>query len=436
MMGSAHPMNDAYDCIVIGGGPGGSTTATLLADAGRRVLLLERGRFPRFHIGESLMPETYWTFQRLGMLPKLKASHFVKKYSVQFTNASGKDSAPFYFDEMNPHECSQTWQVVRSEFDQMMLDNASEHGVEVWQDANVNDVILEPSQTDSLSRARGVIVTRQGEAPRRIEAKVVIDATGTSALLSRKLGIRRPDPKLRKASIFAHYRGARRDPGKNEGATLVLSTTEQDGWFWYIPLPNDIVSIGVVGDLDRLVTTRDNPERTLDEEIRNCRGLDGRMTGAVRVSPAHVLSDFSCRATRCAGEGWVLVGDAFGFLDPIYSSGVFLALKSGEMAADCINEAFEKDDFSPAQLGKWGPMLSDGMQAMRKLVYAFYTRGFSFGQFMRKHPDLKRNLVELLIGDVFRPEVNRIFDTMGQEVPLPGPVPLEQPGAEREEAAA
>lgn len=425
-----------YDVVVIGGGPGGATVATLVADAGHKVLLVERGRFPRFHIGESLMPETYWTFKRLGMLPKMKASNFVRKYSVQFTNASGRDSAPFYFDEMNPNECSQTWQVVRSEFDRMMLENAAEHGVEVWQEANVQDVVFEPAENDSLPRATGVIVSRKGESSVRINAKVVVDATGTSALLSKKLGIRQPDPKLRKASLFAHFKGAKRDPGKNEGATLVLSTTDHDGWFWYIPLPDDMVSIGVVGDLDRLITRRENPEKTLDEEIKNCRGLDGRMTDAVRVSPVHVLSDFSWRASRCAGDGWVLVGDAFGFLDPIYSSGVFLALKSGEMAADAINEAFAKQDFSGAQLGKWGQDVSDGMHLMRKLVYAYYTKGFSFGQFMRKHPELKRNLVELLIGDVFRPEVNRIFETMIQEIPLPDPVPLEAPPAPRMEEAA
>ena len=416
-----------YDCVVIGGGPGGSTCAALLAQAGRKVLLVERGRFPRFHIGESLMPETYWTFRRIGMLPKMKASHFVKKHSVQFTNASGKDSAPFFFDEMNPHECSQTWQVVRSEFDQMMLQNAIEHGVEVWQDANVTDVLTEPSDTDALPKITGVVVAKSGQSPIRIEAKVTVDATGTNALLSRKFGLRQPDPKLRKASIFAHYKGGKRDAGKNEGATLVLSTEHSDGWFWYIPLPNDIVSVGVVGDLDRLVRDRERPEKTLEEEIQSCRGLDGRMTEAVRVSPVHVLSDFSYRASRCAGEGWVLIGDAFGFLDPIYSSGVFLALKSGEMAADCVNEAFENNDFSAARLGKWGPLLSAGMHAMRKLVYAFYTPGFSFGQFMRQHPQYKRNLVELLVGDIFRPEVNGIFDVMQEHVPLPEEVPLDQP---------
>ena len=417
-----------YDVVVIGGGPAGSTAATLIADAGHQVLLVERSRFPRFHIGESLMPETYWVFKRLGMLPKMKASRFVKKLSVQFTNASGQDSAPFFFDEMNPHECSQTWQVLRSEFDQMMLDNARERGVEVWQEANVNKVLFEPSETDTLPRATGVVVTRTDQPPVRVAAKVVVDASGAGTLISKRLGIRRPDPKLRKASIFAHYRGARRDSGRNEGATLVLSTPHSDGWFWYIPLPDDVVSVGVVGDLDRLIATRESPEQTLEEEIAACRGLDGRMASAVRVSPVHVLSDFSWRATRAAGDGWVLVGDAFGFLDPIYSSGVFLALKSAEMAADCVNEALARNDFSAAQLGKWGKPLADGMHAMRKLVYAFYTDGFSFGQFMRRYPELKRNLVELLIGDVFRPEVNRIFETMGREVALPDAIPLEQPG--------
>lgn len=414
----------SYDCIVIGGGPAGATLATCVAQAGYKVLVLERGNFPRFHVGESLMPETYWTFQRIGMLPKLKASNFVKKYSVQFITPSGKESQPFYFDEMNPHECSQTWQVVRSEFDRMMLDNAAEHGAEVWQDANVTQVVMEETEHDALGRATGVVVQRAGHAPVMVRGKVIVDATGTNSLLSRKLGTRVADPKLRKASIFAHYKGARRDVGKNEGATLVISTKDHDGWFWYIPLPDDVVSIGVVGELDNLITGRGTPEQTLDEEIRNCRGLDDRMTHATRVSDVHVLSDFSWRSTRCAGEGWVLVGDAFGFLDPVYSSGVFLALKSGEMAADAIIEGLANDDLSGAQLGKWGPSLSEGMHAMRKLVYAFYTKTFSFGQFMRAHPQYKQNLVELLIGDVFRPEVNAIFEPMASAVEFPAPVEL------------
>src|SRR3954470_1211696 len=304
----------SYDVVVIGGGPAGATVATLLAKAGRRVLVVERGRFPRFHIGESLMPESYWAFERLGLLPKLKASNFVRKYSVQFVTATGKESQPFFFDEMNPHECSVTWQVVRSEFDQMMLENARAHGAEVWEQTNVVDVVLEESDTDDLPRATGVIVERGDDdgQPRKIAAKVVVDATGTSTMLAKRLGIRATDPALKKASYFAHYKGGRRDEGKNEGATLVLSTASNDGWFWYIPLPDDIVSVGVVGDIDRLVTQNKgkSPEQILDEEIKNCRGLDDRMTNAQLVSPVHVIADFSYRASRCAGDGWVLVGDA------------------------------------------------------------------------------------------------------------------------------
>src|SRR4051812_28822096 len=405
-------MNLSYDLVVIGGGPAGATCGALCAQKGRKTLVLERSKFPRFHIGESLMPESYWTFERLGMLPKLKAAPFVKKYSVQFVSSSGKESQPFYFDEMNPHECSMTWQVVRSQFDKMMLDNAREHGAEVWENANVTEVHLEPAENDSLPRATGVTVSVGQSQISKLSARVIIDATGTSAMLSRKLNLKRSDPNLKKASLFSHYKGAYRDPNPRDvGATLVLSTRNQDGWFWYIPLPDDIVSVGVVGDIDRLITHRNTkPEQTLEEEIQSTPSMAPRMANATRCSPVYVLSDFSYSSSRCAGEGWILVGDAFGFLDPMYSSGVFLALKSAEMAADCVVEAFEKSDFSAAQLGKWGEPVADGMQAIRKLVYAFYTKGFSFGRFTREHPHTKKNLVDLLIGNVFRPGINDIFE--------------------------
>jgi flavin-dependent dehydrogenase len=428
-------VNETYDVVVIGGGPAGSTAATLVADAGHKVLVVERTKFPRFHIGESLMPETYWVFKRLGMLPKLKDSDFVRKYSVQFVTASGKESAPFFFEDRNPHECSQTWQVDRARFDEMMLDNAAEHGATVWEETNVTDVILEPSETDDLPAARGVVVQRKDGAVVRTHAKVVVDATGMNALLSKRLGIRRHDPKLRKASVFSHYKGSARDPGKNGGATLVLSTKQNDGWFWFIPLSNDVTSIGVVAEVDRLMKNRQGtPEDVLNEEIANCPGLEGRMDGARRCGPVHVLSDFSYRASRCAGDGWVLVGDAFGFLDPMYSSGVYLALKSGEMAADAINEALETGDLSAARLSKWGDPLSQGMQTIRKLVYAFYTPNFSFGKFVKTYPEHKDDVTAVLVGDVFRPSVDELFKPMGTMAPIPESVPLEKPRMQMQNA--
>src|SRR5215813_13590604 len=178
------------DVIVIGGGPAGSTVSTLIAQQGCRVELFEREHFPRFHIGESLIPETYWVLERLDMLPKMQRSHFVKKYSVQFVNASGKLSAPFYFWDNKPHECSQTWQVVRSEFDQMMLENARELGVDVHEGIRVVDVRFEGD------RAVGVTIQEDGGARRDIDAKVVVDASGQAGLIQNRLRLRVWDPIL------------------------------------------------------------------------------------------------------------------------------------------------------------------------------------------------------------------------------------------------
>src|SRR5437870_6680445 len=172
------------DVIVIGGGPAGSTVSTLLAQHGYKVVLFEREKFPRFHIGESLIPETYWVLKRLNMLDKMKKSHFVKKYSVQFVNANGKLSAPFYFWDNKPHECSQTWQVVRSEFDLMMLQNAEEHGVEVHQATRVLEVLFDKD------RAVGVRIQKQDGTRAEVRAKVVVDASGQSTMLQNRFKLR------------------------------------------------------------------------------------------------------------------------------------------------------------------------------------------------------------------------------------------------------
>src|SRR6185503_11320612 len=165
------------DVVVIGGGPGGSTVSTLIAQQGYKVELFEREKFPRFHIGESLIPETYWVLKRLNMLPKMQKSHFVKKYSVQFVNSNGKVSAPFYFWDNKPHECSQTWQVVRSEFDTMMLNNAREHGVQAYEGIRVNEVLFEDG------RAVGVRILQGDGSQQEVRSQVVVDASGQNGLL-------------------------------------------------------------------------------------------------------------------------------------------------------------------------------------------------------------------------------------------------------------
>ena len=197
--------NERHDVIVIGGGPAGACTATLVAERGHDVVLLERSREPQFKVGESLIPATYWSLRRLGVLDRLKSSRFTKKYSVQFYTDSGKPTAPFFFREIDDSESSQTWQVLRSEFDQMLLENAADKGVDVRRGVTVRDVLLEGR------RVTGVRAARNGDPEQELEARVVVDASGQSALLARKLKLRLYDRKLQNASCFTHFRGARRD---------------------------------------------------------------------------------------------------------------------------------------------------------------------------------------------------------------------------------
>ena len=414
-----------YDTIVIGGGPAGSTVATLVAEHGHRVLLLERATTPQFKIGESLIPATYWTFKRLGMLEKLRTSHFPQKYSVQFYSRSGKGSTPFYFFQTNPHESAVTWQVLRSEFDQMLLENAKEKGVEVRRGVGVREVLFEGDA------ATGVVTQHTDGTRETLNATVIVDSTGQRSLIGKQLNLNTIEPNLKMASLFTHYEGGHRDEGIDEGATLILHTEEKDSWFWSIPLPYNRTSIGVVGALDYLLQNRREANGKLDtqkiftEELNKCLPLKQRLEGAKQLLPIQTTKDFSYRASRIAGNHWVLVGDAFGFLDPVYSTGLFLALKSGEMAADAIIEAFEKNDFSEAQLGSFGPAFVDGMEAFRKLVYAFYTKEFSFARFLSEYPEHQGGIVDILSGDVFRKDVTHIFPAMAEMCPLPPEISLD-----------
>ena len=397
------------DVVVIGGGPAGSTVSTLVAQAGYRVRLFERERFPRFHIGESLIPCTYFVLQRLNMLPKLQGSHFVKKYSVQFVNEFGKLSEPFYFIEHKPHESSQTWQVLRSEFDTLMLHNAREHGVEVEEGAHVLGVLWEGT------RAVGVKVKHPDGKVEEVSAQVVVDASGQSSVIMDRLGLREWDPVLKKAALWTYWEGAYRDTGRDEGATVVIAVQGKKGWFWYIPLHDNVVSVGVVASYDYLFKERPGKthEQIYFEEVARCPGLQPRIAHARRVAPYRAAKEYSYKARQAAGDGWVLVGDAYGFLDPLYSSGVLLALRSGEMAADAILEGLARGDTSAAQLGKWEPGYVQGMMRMRRLVCAYYD-GFSFGRFVRRFPHLKGLVTDLLIGDLFKDEVDQVWPAMEQ----------------------
>ena len=397
------------EVVVIGGGPAGATAATIAAQQGRCVMLFERDRFPRFHVGESLIPETFWTLKRLGMVDRLRGSRFVEKHSVQFVNEKGVLSAPFYFIDHKKDESSQTWQVRRAEFDQMMLRNAESHGVKVHEGMRVVEVLFEGN------RAVGVRVADEAGTISTIAATVVIDGSGQGATIASRLGLREWDPQLKKAAVWSYWRGAERGTGRDEGATIVMQLDEKQGWAWYIPLQDDIVSVGVVADYDYLFKDREAkvPESVYETEISRCPGLTTRLAGAEQCEPVRVAKEYSYRSQNVAGDGWVLVGDAFGFLDPLYSSGILLALKSGELAGDAVVAALQAGDPSAARLGAWQDEYVRGMDRMRRLVCEFY-EGFNFGKFVKRFPHLRGHVTDLLIGDLFNDRIDEIIEPLEQ----------------------
>jgi flavin-dependent dehydrogenase len=396
-----------YDAIVIGGGPSGSTAGALLAEQGHRVLLLEREPFPRYHIGESLIPYTWFTLDRLGVVDWLRRSACPKKYSVQFVSITGKVSQPFYFFQTIKHECAQTWQVWRGEFDQMLLDNAVSKGVELRQLVTVRDVIMDGARVVGV-RAD----TKDGAKGEEIRAKVVIDASGRDSLLSRKFGWKDRDPDLNKIAVWSYFEGALRDPGLDEGATTV-AYVPQKGWFWYIPMHSNIVSVGVVGEPGYLYRDTRDPDTIFHREAQACAWIRDHIAIGKQVEPVRVTGEYSYHSQRIGGDGFCLVGDAFAFLDPLFSTGVFLALKSGEMAADAIHAALSSGDGSvtAAHFEEYFAKQRRAVMSFRHLVRAFYDLSFSFREFLQVYPHLNSLIVDTLVGNVFT-DLTPLFDAL------------------------
>lgn len=411
-------MNDSsYDALVIGGGPAGSTTAALLAAKGRKVLLLEKEKFPRYHIGESLMPYCWFTFERLGVLEEMERIAYVKKYSVQFVTPDGRQSQPFYFFQHYDHPSSTTWQVERSDFDHMLLENARSKGAEVREQTTVTRVLK-----DDSGRVIGVEARTPEGQVEQIFARIVVDASGREQVASARDHWRVKDPMLNKMAIWTYYRAAKRDPGIDEGNTTV-AYVEGRGWFWYIPLRGDLVSVGVVAEKNYLFSESKDPEAIFAREIERNVWIKDHLEGAEQFGEYWVTSEFSYRAKYCAADGLLLVGDAFAFLDPVFSSGVFLALKSGELAADAIDAALTAGDVSAEQFASYGERMCAAIENMRKLVYAFYDANFSFAKVIRSHPHLRGNLTDCLIGDLFDKEYQELFGAIGAMADLPAELP-------------
>jgi flavin-dependent dehydrogenase len=412
---------NSYDALIIGAGPAGSAAAAILAEHGHRVLILEREKFPRYHIGESLLPFTFQPLQRLGLIDQMRGSAFVKKYSVQFVSPSGRASQPFYFfDRYDRETVAQTWQVLRSEFDQMLLNNARAKGAQVKEETTVLELLKDGS------RVIGARAQTKGGAPVEYRAPITLDCSGKEAFAAVRNNWRMKDPFLNKIAVWTYYKGAKRDEGIDAGATTVAYIPEK-GWFWYIPQHNDMISVGIVAEGKYL--TRDGvkaSEAIFKRAVEENQWIKDHVACGEQTGPYRLVSEYTQHARHCGSDGLLLVGDAFAFLDPVFSSGVMLALKSGVMAGDETHQAIVERDFSPERFAGYARQMREGVENMRRLVYAFYHPKFSFRTLTNKYPDAVGSVTDCLSGDV-----NRDFSVLWKQIeeflPLPEALPVGEP---------
>jgi flavin-dependent dehydrogenase len=413
-------MKSNYDAIVIGAGPAGSTASAVLAQHGRKVLALEREKFPRYHIGESLLPFTFHPLKRLGLHGKMRNSPFIKKYSVQFVSPSGKQSLPFYFNTRYEEDVAQTWQVLRSEFDQILMENAREKGATVLEEMKVTEFIKEGK------KFVGVKAEDKSGKLHEYRAPITLDCTGRESFAASRHDWRVRDPKLNKVAVWTYYKGAMRDEGIDAGATTVAYVPEK-GWFWYIPQHEDMISVGVVAEGTYLFRgCIKDPKEIFDREVKQNVWIEKHLAVGKQEGPYRITGEYSFRSRHCAADGLVLVGDAFGFLDPVFSSGVMLALKSGVLAADTVQEALSAGDISAKRFEAYGKMMCEGIENMRKLVYAFYDHNFSFKDVCKKHSFAAGDITDCLSGDVNK-NFDKLFNACAEVAEVPEPLPYGEP---------
>jgi flavin-dependent dehydrogenase len=411
---------EQWDVIVIGAGPAGTSAAAILAESQHRVLVLEREKFPRYHIGESMIPFTNVPLERLGLTRRMQESAFVRKFSVQFVQPNGRASQPFYFFTRYGPEVAQTWQVLRSEFDQMLADHARSKGAEIREQTEVVSLLRDGD------KVIGVRTRDASGAERDLHARITLDASGKESFAAVRNGWRVKDPKLNKVAVWTYYEDAVRDDGIDAGATTVAFVPER-GWFWYIPQHANRISVGVVAEGKYL--TRGglkDPKAIFEREIRENKWIEEHLAPGRPVTQHYLTSEYSFHARHCGCEGLLLVGDAFCFLDPVFSSGLMLALKSGVAAGDAVHQALRDNDLSPSRFAEYAAHLRQGVENMRKLVYAFYEPGFSFKQVIDRYPDLAADITDCLSGDVNK-DFSRLWAAIREFVEIPDELPLGAP---------
>lgn len=358
-----HEGIEVYDVAIIGGGPAGSTGATLLARAGHRVVVLEREKFPRFHIGESLLPFTVSAFDRLGVREKMDRQ-FIEKHGGEINSACGTKRVKFYFKDGYRSGRDRAYQVTRSEFDKLLLDHSREEGAEVREETSVTRIQFE------TNRVRLEIQPAHSPAE-EVSARYLLDCSGRQTVIGNFLKLKKSYDHLQKFSVFSHYENVDRDPGID--GTLIRMVRGLDRWFWMIPLTATRMSIGVVMDMKTFREMKMSPEEALDHCINEQPLILERMKRAGRVAPVYSAGDYSYRNRQLFGDRWMLAGDAAGFIDPVFSSGVFLAIMSAERAADSLVEVLKDESKKRRLFKRYARRVNRVMDMYLNFVSAWYS---------------------------------------------------------------
>ncbi|MBO9717244.1 MAG: FAD-dependent oxidoreductase [Pseudoxanthomonas sp.] len=385
----------AVDVLVVGGGPAGTTAATFLARRGWQVTLLEKDAHPRFHIGESLLPMNLPILERLGVLEQVRAIG-VHKPGADFPMRGDRDSVNvFRFDRALAPRFGYAYQVKRAEFDELLFANAVANGVDARQQVKVERVEFggdgRPARVHARSAGGDALVFRP---------RYLVDASGRDTLLGNMFKLKKKNPAHQSAAIFSHFRGVTRRPGEEAGNITVERFAH--GWMWLIPLRDDVMSVGAVCFPEYLKTRRGDNEAFLMQTLRDTPSVWARMEHAERIAPVHATGNYSYTCTRMHGPGWVMAGDAFAFVDPVFSSGVYLGMTGGEQAANTVDAILRDPSREAVEQRAMDRRLRRGLRHFSWFIYRFTTPVMEalFAE-PRNVLQLEQAVISMLAGDVF-----------------------------------
>lgn len=384
-----HPQE--RDVVIIGGGPAGSTMAARLAEKGLNVVVFDKDVHPRFHIGESLLPRNLPILEQLGVLEAVEKIA-VKKYGADLALPDREDYRKFEFAEANkqhPH----AFQVKRAEFDDLLLKNAEAAGAAIHDGTKVTDVCFDD--------ADAVRVTTDGpDGAMQWNARFVVDASGRDTFLAGRMKTKERDPNHNSAAVFAHFEGVERRPGTDAGNTSV--TWFDNGWFWTIPLSDNVDSVGVVCDPEFLKTRKGPLDEFLTEAIASCPQMKHRMADARAISDTQAAGNFSYKSSTMHGDRFLMIGDAYAFLDPMFSTGVYLAMESAMQGAEAVHTVLTEPDAGQLQLDAHVISMERGLGRLSWFIYKFNTPATRKLFMSRLNPlNMRREVISLLAGDVF-----------------------------------